>query len=305
MTAVDTSEAATVVTSDSERCTAGVFFGEFPGLTDMSTVDISNTATVGNSPVQSIPKDWSSAVAAPIRVEMTTVAIGDLSTVRNDDGGQGSEVPASHDRTDMSTVVIGDLSTVRADERGQGREALTANIPIENYAGAASNPSIADRPQRRSVVLWITDHGDLVPEGRVKQIRLAQDVISSAEESVYDTLWNLVADVSPVSPFQTDERDRSGLVQAGYDYLVKRTGLSKRTIQRIVEKLIEKDFIAIERPADIYRRASTVYRVFSHRTVLDRHLRKGRSHVAKLGPGFSYVRPLEDPGWPASTRGLL
>ena len=83
------------------------------------------------------------------------------------------------------------------------------------------------------------------------------------------------------------------VVQAGYDYLGRKTRLAKKTIQRIVAKLIDKDFIAIERPADIYERTSTVYRVFSYKAVLERHVQKGRSHVAKMGPGFSYVRPLK------------
>jgi predicted transcriptional regulator len=121
----------------------------------------------------------------------------------------------------------------------------------------------------------------------VKRIRLAQDVINSAEESVYDTLWNakLIA---------TDERDASRLVQAGYDYLVKRTRLSRKTIQRIVAKLLEKDFIAVETRADIYERTATIYRVFSYKSVLEMNAKKGRLYVAKMGPGFSYARPIDD-----------
>jgi predicted transcriptional regulator len=124
----------------------------------------------------------------------------------------------------------------------------------------------------------------LVSAARVKKIRLAQDVINSAEESVYDTLWNakLVA---------AEESCR--LVQAGYDYLVKRTRLSRKTIQRIVAKLLEKDFIEVDTRADIYQRVATVYRVFSYKAVLERNIRKGRLHVAKMGPGFSYARPLQ------------
>jgi len=140
----------------------------------------------------------------------------------------------------------------------------------------------------RRIVFWITENGDLVPQGRVKRISIAQDVINSAEESVYDTLWT-------AKSAQTEERESSRVVQAGYAYLGKKTRLSKKTIQRIVAKLIDKDFIAIERPADIYERSSTVYRVFSYKAVLERHARKGRTHVAKMGPGFSYVRLLNDP----------
>ncbi len=137
-------------------------------------------------------------------------------------------------------------------------------------------------------ILWITEHGDLVPDGRVKRISVARDVINAAEEAVYETLWT----AEPVAGTPRDDRDAWRVVQAGYDYLVKRTRLSKRTIQRIIEKLIDKDFIAIERPADIYLRSSTSYRVFGYQTVLERHQQKGRLHVAKVGPGFAYVRQL-------------
>jgi hypothetical protein len=49
-------------------------------------------------------------------------------------------------------------------------------------------------------------------------------------------------------------RDQSRLVQAGYQHLMDTTGLSKKTIQRVIDRLIAKDFISVERPADIYER---------------------------------------------------
>jgi len=128
--------------------------------------------------------------------------------------------------------------------------------------------------------LWTTEEGDLVPGSRVKRIRLAQDALNSSEESVYDTLWNAKA---------ATESDGARIVQAGYDFLMKKTRLSKKTIQRIVDRLIVKDFIAIERPADIYQRTPTVYRVFSYRQVLERQSAKGRFHVVKIGPGLLYA----------------
>jgi predicted transcriptional regulator len=137
---------------------------------------------------------------------------------------------------------------------------------------------------RSAPSIWVTEDGELVPGSRVKRIRLAQDVLNSAEESVYDTLWS-------VKGAERDEGD-GRIAQAGYDYLMKRTRLSKKTIQRIIDRLIEKDFIAIERPADIYTRTSTVYRVFGYRAVLDRQARRGRLHVVKIGPGFLYAHPL-------------
>jgi hypothetical protein len=62
-----------------------------------------------------------------------------------------------------------------------------------------------------------------------------------------------------------------------------------------VDRLIDKGFIAIEKPADIYLRSSTVYRVFAYRAVLERQAQRGRFHVAKIGPGFVYVREVADP----------
>lgn len=205
-----------------------------------------------------------------VMFEETTVVTSDPTTV-------GTDLVASVDKSEVSTVASEWVASVDNLE-----VATVANNDV------ATVDETVGSGQGRAVTFWITEEGSLVPEGRVRQIRLAQDVISPAEESVYDTLW------TACSADQADGGDVSRVVQAGYDYLAKHTELSKRTIQRIVEKLIDKDFIAIERPADIYQRSSTVYRVFSYQTVLDRHMQKGRLHVAKLGPGFSYVRPLNE-----------
>jgi predicted transcriptional regulator len=257
--------------------------------TNTSTVD--NTATmVATGELQSLNEDTEDTIHRPtVGATVTpTVVESDLSTVT---GRRPNGESAIHEHTSPE-FVLRDESNL-----DQGREEVPPEISAHEattYLGtvANSNMSTVDAATRtdrtpKEVVLWISEQGDLVPQGRVKRIRLAQDVINSAEESVYDTLWT--------AKNQTDEREVSRVVQAGYDYLVKRTRLSKKTIQRIVAKLIDKDFIAIERPADIYQRTSTVYRVFSYKAVLDRHLQRGRSHVAKMGPGFSYVHPMEDP----------
>jgi predicted transcriptional regulator len=156
-----------------------------------------------------------------------------------------------------------------------------------NPTAESQNRSTVDMSPKPRVGVWITDDGLLIPAGRVKRIRLAQDVINPGEEAVYDNLWN----ARPLQPNGSDFR----IVQVGYDYLVKRTRLAKKTIQRIIDKLLHKDFIAIERPADIYQRTPTVYRVFGYKTVLERHMQKGRAHVAKVGPGFSYVHEMAAP----------
>ena len=135
--------------------------------------------------------------------------------------------------------------------------------------------------------IWTTEEGELVSASRVRRIRLAQDVLNGTEESVYDALWNARTAVP-------DEAGSARIVQAGYDFLMKKTRLSKKTIQRIVDRLITKDFIVIERPADIYQRTATVYRVFSFRIVLERQAAKGRLHVVKIGPGLLYAHPISN-----------
>jgi predicted transcriptional regulator len=180
---------------------------------------------------------------------------------------------------DEAEAVSSLATVVRSDPPTIARSGGATSPPPAQVTPQASKPAASHK-------LWITENGDLVPDARVRKIRLAQDVINSAEENVYDTLWN-------AKLIQTDEREACRIVQAGYDYLVKRTRLARKTIQRIVAKLLEKDFIAIETRADIYQRSATVYRVFSYKAVLERHVKKGRLYVAKMGPGFSYAKPLE------------
>ena len=200
----------------------------------------------------------------------------------------------SSQRLDLPTVAETDLTTVASSidltTLRETRHLSTVDeivLSTVDRSDSSENDAALPRPvSPRAAKLWITEGGDLVPEARVRKIRLAQDVINSAEESVYDTLWN-------AKLLQTDEAEACRIVQAGYDYLVKRTRLARKTIQRIVAKLLEKDFIVVETRADIYQRTATVYRVFSYKAVLDKHVKKGRLYVAKMGPGFSYAKPLE------------
>ena len=127
--------------------------------------------------------------------------------------------------------------------------------------------------------VWVTETGESVPPSRVRPIRTAPDALSAAEMTVYAALWNGGTAVAG--------GDR--VCQAGYDYLVKTTRLSRKTIQRVVDRLLEKEYMAIEKPADIYLRTSTVYRVFAERAILERQAARGRFHVVKIGPGFLYV----------------
>jgi predicted transcriptional regulator len=135
-----------------------------------------------------------------------------------------------------------------------------------------------------SAMAWTTEAGDPVPQSRIKPIRAPEDALSDAERTVYEALWN-----GAFEPHADAGEDR--ISQAGYDYLVRHTQLSRKTIQRVVDRLIEKEYITIEKPADIYQRTATVYRVYHDRAILNRQAARGRFHVVKIGPGYLYVHP--------------
>jgi predicted transcriptional regulator len=240
----------------------------------LPTVATTNLSTVDNLLVE-------------IADSQQNVSVGEIST-REELSARPDQPPVqtrAHHAERSSEKRIPPIS--RSRERAEENQSLAATVDTLNVTTVASD-EIRHQKTLAVPILWITEQGDLVPQARVKRIRLAQDVINSAEESVYDTLWSAKA-------MTNGDRESFRIVQAGYDYLGKRTRLSKKTIQRIIAKLLDKDFITIEHPADIYERTATVYRVFNYKTVLDHHVKRGRSHVAKVGPGFSYVHPVDDP----------
>jgi hypothetical protein len=131
--------------------------------------------------------------------------------------------------------------------------------------------------------LWISESGEVVPESRVRLVRTSRDCLSAGEQAVYDVLRQAAA---------LRETATARSVQAGYEFLVRRTRFSRKTIQRTIDRLIAKDFIDIETQADIYRRTPTVYRVFAETAVLERLAQRGRTHIARIGPGVAFVTPL-------------
>ena len=208
------------------------------------------------------------------------------------------------DRTHMTTVVTSALPesasggvTMPDPGRSVTQDAQTKTIqgtlpivetspPEEKIAEGAPQPSTQE--------LWLTENGDPVPPKKVRYVRLAQEALSAAEETVYDILW-------AIKPGTKDEPAKT--VQAGYDLLMKKTRFSRKTIQRIIDKLQYKQFIQIEAPADIYSRAATVYRVHSYRAVLDQLTARGRRYVAKIGPGVVFVHSSRGQGREAATVG--
>lgn len=129
--------------------------------------------------------------------------------------------------------------------------------------------------------VWITETGELVPQARVRRINALADVLNEAEQAVYDALRT--------QGMPTAEGDR--VTEMGYEPLGRQTGLARKTIQRVVAKLVAKDTVAIERPADIYSRRPTQYRIFSPAAALRRMIQRQHTHTAKIGPGFVFVQP--------------
>ena len=177
--------------------------------------------------------------------------------------GVGSHLVRARE-PEVTTVAIRDMATVAMKIGGD-----MTTVVMPDVATEAMSPLIS----------WITESGERVPSSRVRPIRTASDALSSAELTVYEALWSWGSSALP------DDR----ISQAGYDTLVRQTRLSRKTIQRVVDRLLEKEYIAIEKPADIYLRTSTVYRVFGERGIFERQAARGRFHVVKIGPGFLYV----------------
>ena len=244
---------------------------------DMSTVATFNPSDSRNTPLPlptpSVETETPSLTTVD-EISPTTVGMLDTATVVTSD--QFDERP---------TRIVAESARSRSARNAQSHSDLTT---VDTSDGAIEVGR--EFSGRSPLNLWVTDDGDLVSQSRVRRIRIAQDVVNSAEEAVYDTLWN-----TKIAQDAAASGDSARIVQAGYDYLMRRTRLSKKTIQRVIDRLIHKDFIAIEKPADIYRRIPTVYRVFDYRAILAHHVRKGRTHVAKIGPGFTYAHPIDDP----------
>ena len=249
---------------------------------DATTVDVSTVAVEEETTVDISATRTDNHIVSEEIAESTSVVVSNTITVVESKMDTVVESPTE----DVTTPVV-DLHMPPV----VGMAAVVERATAVDLTTAVSSPTVVEPPP---LTLWLTESGELVPASRVKRIRLAQDVLSPAEESVYDTLWG-VRSSAVLAPASREERESFRIVQAGYDFLMKRTRLSKKTIQRIVDRLIDKGFIAIERPADIYQRSSTVYRVFAYRAVLERQAQRGRLHVAKIGPGFVYVREVVDP----------
>jgi len=143
----------------------------------------------------------------------------------------------------------------------------------------SSASTVEDRP------LWRGEGADgIFALSRVRKILRAQDALTHVEEAVYDILWG--------SKKRNEEGEEERLAQMGYAELADKSRVSKRTIQSVVERLIEKGFIRIQETADIYHRKPTVYRVLGYGAVLRWMRSTGRRWVLRTGRGVFYAQML-------------
>jgi hypothetical protein len=171
-------------------------------------------------------------------------------------------LPSTVEETPASTVERKASSTVEADS--------TSTVRIA--------PRIAS-----AEVLWIAEGaGGVFTSSRIKRVERAQDALTHVEEAVYDALWG------PKKPNPEPHR----LAQMGYSELAKRSRVSKRSIQSVIDRLLEKRFIEVETAADIASRKPTIYRVLGYSTVLKLLRDTDRLNVLRTGRGVFYAHRL-------------
>ena len=124
--------------------------------------------------------------------------------------------------------------------------------------------------------------GGVFTSSRINRIQRAQDALTHVEEAVYDALWGS----------KKKEHENQRLVQMGYAELAKRSRVSKRSIQSVIDRLLEKRFIEVDTPADISSRKPTLYRVLGYGAVLRILRDSGRLHILRTGKGVFYARRL-------------
>jgi predicted transcriptional regulator len=118
---------------------------------------------------------------------------------------------------------------------------------------------------------------------RVRPVVRAQDSLTHVEEAVYDVLWG---------PKRKGEQEEHRTVTMGYAELAAKARVSKRTIQNVVARLIEKKFITIAKGADIYHRKAAVYQVRGYAAVIAAQRGEGKTWVLQTGRGVFFAHRL-------------
>jgi predicted transcriptional regulator len=187
-----------------------------------------------------------------------------------------------------STVEDMPASTVkdRTASTVKDRTASTVeNILASTVEGSLSSTvEVVPASTAEGMDLWTVEGGGGVfTRSRLRRITVAQDALTHVEESVYDVLWGVK---------KKAEQETHRLAQMGYSELAKKSRVSKRTIQSIVDRLIQKNFIQIEVAADMTRRQPTIYKVLGYAAILKHQRDTGRQWVIQTGRGIFYAQKL-------------
>jgi hypothetical protein len=244
----------------------------------MSGADIvprSEANTVLRSELNTVPM----SPKTPVTPEMNTVLGLPMNTVTGPDENTVL-------RSGMDTVATPRLSAVSAAE---STDEGFRDLHVSQQSPSKSGPA--------RVGVWVTEAGEMVVEGRVQRIDNAKDMLTGNEALVYELLWKEAKRKAEKRKYEKGptllmDGEMEKLVQAGHNDL-RKTGLSQSTIRRVRQSLLDKDFVAIEQAPDILRRTPTIFRVFSFEATLKRQQSKGRFYQAKIGPGHSFVWPLQ------------
>lgn len=195
------------------------------------------------------------------------------------DGTGGSSplttVPSGYVPTPQPTVGTDSLATVGGDYGD------SPQFPVVSRQNPALTPPVGTGPGRQ----WVTEEGQVVSEKQIHSFRLAQDSLNPNERAVYQVLWN-AREAQPI----TGEPNIK-LIRIGYDAMARQSNMAKKTIQRVIPRLISKGFIEVAQAPDFLTRTPSAYRVHSFKRVLDLCKERGRTHIAKLGHGISFIQP--------------
>jgi hypothetical protein len=128
---------------------------------------------------------------------------------------------------------------------------------------------------------WI---GGVFSSSRLREIRDADDVLTSTEKRVYAVLWGS----------NNLSSDRERIVCKGYDVAAREARVTKRNIAKIVQRLINKGFLELVAAPTVYgQRVPATYRVIGYAAVREDQKKKGREWVIHTGRGISYARRVQ------------
>ena len=175
-------------------------------------------------------------------------------------------------------VVEGEATTVAVEP---------AAVVVETPTTVASEDTVTAGPADTVVPVlpevWYTEGTEGVfPASRVRRIGHALDALCAGERAVYAVLGG-PGDAAD-EPFR--------LASAGYDTVAKGACVTKMNAKRIIERLIDKGFLKIDRLADPLRRVPTRYQVFSYTEALRHMTKRSRFHVVRSGNGVLFAHPL-------------